>query len=195
MRGEGSGTDESGKESRSYILERSTVDMKEGWMRTESRNLEWTGVLSAVERQVYGASPGTAAQIAAEARFSEDDNTDVKTTVILQSRLGQRLRRQRHASTGASLDEDEPKEKVGFFRHWSQASIQRSIEAIGLRRTSKSQPNAREGLKVVLERLREGGLSAVLEGMRHDREQALGGQAVLGMLHQQRNTKGSTDDH
>ncbi len=26
----------------SYILETSTVDIKEGWMKTESRNLNWT---------------------------------------------------------------------------------------------------------------------------------------------------------
>jgi len=39
--------------SKSYILETSVVDPTEGWMRTESRNLEWTGILSVVERQNY----------------------------------------------------------------------------------------------------------------------------------------------
>ena len=181
MRGEGSAVEDSGKDSRSYILERSTVDMEEGWMKTESRNLEWTGVLSVVERQVYGRSPRSPAQAPAESWDSEREQTDVKTTVVLRSRLGQRLRWHRPlqapsktdaslATSPAGVDDDEPKEKVGFFRQWSQASIQRSIEAIGLNRTSKSQPNAREGLKVVLDRLRDGGLSAVLEGMSKDRK-------------------------
>lgn len=166
--------------SQSYILERSTVDIKEGWMQTESRNLEWTGVLSVIERQVYAPGPldrpslpsGTFSDMAKPAeRLGVDagERTDVTTTVTLKSRIGQRLRRHR-AATAEADDDDGHEKKVGFFRSWSQASLQRSIEAIGLRRTSKSQPNAKEGMKVVLERLREGGLSEVLEGMRRDRE-------------------------
>ena len=169
--------------SQSYILERSTVDIKEGWMKTESRNLEWTGVLSVIERQVYvpgpigklQALPSTFSDMAKPAeRFTTDaaDRTDVTTTVTLKSRLGQRLRR--HRAVAAEAEDDEGHEKkVGFFLSWSQASLQRSIEAIGLRRTSRSQPNAKEGMKLVLERLRQGGLSEVLEGMRRDRESAL----------------------
>ena len=169
--------------TQSYILERSTVDIKEGWMRTESQNLEWTGVLSAIERQIYTpgpierppALPTTFSDMAKPAeRFSTDptERTDVTTTVTLKSRLGQRLRK--HRAAAAEADDDEGHEKkLGFFRSWSQASMQRTIEAIGLRRTSRSQPNAKEGMKLVLERLRQGGLSEVLEGMRRDREAAL----------------------
>jgi 4-amino-4-deoxychorismate lyase len=40
-------------DTQSFILEKSVVDVKEGWMDTESRNLEWTGVLSVVERQKF----------------------------------------------------------------------------------------------------------------------------------------------
>lgn len=43
-------------ESQSYVLERSTVDVREGWMMTESRNLEMTNLLSVVERQEYRAT-------------------------------------------------------------------------------------------------------------------------------------------
>jgi 4-amino-4-deoxychorismate lyase len=165
-------------DSQTYILERSTVDVKEGWMRTESRNLEWTGVLSVVERQMYRAASAEATpspeSTAPTLRspldalaFGQDEHTDVTTTVTLYSRLGQRFKRARQADA-------EGEEKVGFFRSWSQASLQRSIEAIGLRRTSKSQPNATEGMKVVLERLRKHGIVGVLEGMRKDREQAMG---------------------
>ena len=167
-------------DSQSYILERSTVDIKEGWMITESRNLEWTGVLSVIERQTY--TPSSAEQPAfPSSNFSHppkppaadmDERTDVTTAVTLHSRLGQRLRRHRAATVEAENDDELPEKKVGFFRSWSQASLQRSIEAIGLRRTSKSQPNAKEGMRIVLERLRKGGLTEVLEGMRRDREQS-----------------------
>lgn len=170
-------------DSQSYILERSTVDIKEGWMKTESRNLEWTGVLSVTERQTY--TPGSAEQLAFQSsNFSGlpkpmdrtaadmDERTDVTTAVTLHSRLGQRLRRHRAAAIEVENDDELPERKVGFFRSWSQAGLQRSIEAIGLRRTSKSQPNAKEGMRVVLERLRKGGLTEVLEGMRRDREQS-----------------------
>jgi 4-amino-4-deoxychorismate lyase len=169
-------------DSQSYILERSTVDIREGWMKTESRNLEWTGVLSVIERQTY--TPGSVEHLAfSSSSFSDlpkpmlrtsadmDERTDVTTAVTLHSRLGQRLRRHRAATTEAENDDELPEKKVGFFRSWSQASLQRSIEAIGLRRTSKSQPNAKEGMRIVLERLRKGGLTEVLEGMRRDREQ------------------------
>ena len=153
------------------------MDIKEGWMKTESRNLEWTGVLSVVERQTYtrgsaerSASPKPVDRTPADM----DERTDVTTTVTLHSRLGQRIRRHRAAAAETESDDDVHEKKVGFFRSWSQASLQRSIEAIGLRRTSKSQPNAKEGMKIVLERLRKGGLTEVLEGMRRDREMALG---------------------
>ncbi|CRK34707.1 hypothetical protein BN1708_019586, partial [Verticillium longisporum] len=43
--GGGSSTDKA-----SYILETSVVDMREGWMRTESRNLNFNNVLSVVEQ-------------------------------------------------------------------------------------------------------------------------------------------------
>jgi hypothetical protein len=166
-------------DSQSYILERSIVDIREGWMKTESRNLEWTGVLSVIERQTY--TPGSVEQHAfPSSNFSGlpkpmtdmDERTDVTTAVTLHSRLGQRLRRHRAAATEAENDDELPERKVGFFRSWSQASLQRSIEAIGLRRTSKSQPNAKEGMRIVLERLRKGGLTEVLDGMRRDREQS-----------------------
>lgn len=167
-------------DSQTYILEHSTVDVKEGWMRTESRNLEWTGVLSVVERQEYRAVPQAAAETSCDSQ-PLPDSTAVKTTVTLHSRLGQHFKRR----------SPEPDEKHNFLWSWSQASIQRSIEAIGLKRTSKSQPNAKEGMKVVLERLRQGGLVGVLEGMRRDRESVLDhtGEGGFKMRGQEDDTK------
>ncbi|KIW02327.1 uncharacterized protein PV09_06472 [Verruconis gallopava] len=167
-------------QSQSYVLERSTVDVREGWMKTESRNLELTNLLTVVERQEYRATgngePAATASSSGSSlplealRFGTDDSTEVTTTVQLTSKFGQRLRERRKAVSEA-LDDDE--QKVGLLARWSQSSLQRSIEAIGLKRAHRSQPNATEGMKVVLERLREGGLVGVLEGMRQDREKAM----------------------
>ncbi|KAI5195897.1 hypothetical protein E4T39_08030 [Aureobasidium subglaciale] len=170
-------------DSQAYILETTVVDAKEGWMEAESRNLEWTGVLSVIEKQVFrrkalDSQPKLAASVDLYGQQSSQ-RTDVTTTVTLQSRIGENIRRrkaQRQAEAEA-VEEEAPPAKMGFFKSWAASPMQRSIEVIGLRRAEKSQPKAKEGMKVVLERLRQGGLVAVLEGMRQDRElMFVGGQ-------------------
>jgi 4-amino-4-deoxychorismate lyase len=161
-------------DSQAYILETSVVDIREGWMETESRNLEWTGVLSVVEKQVYRRPDHATAAVAGDQlEHVGEDRTEVKTMVTLLSRFGQARRKRNRAKAEEASRAPEQEEKVGFFKSWSTASVQRSIELIGLKRARRSQPNAKEGMKVVLERLREGGLVAVLEGMRRDRELAM----------------------
>jgi 4-amino-4-deoxychorismate lyase len=98
----------------------------------------------------------TAAEEAAEV-------TDVRTVVTLHSRLGQKLRQTADDVSTATT-------RTNFFISWSQERLRRSIEAIGLSRTNKSQPNAMEGMKVVLEQLRREGLVSVLESMRRQQE-------------------------
>ncbi|KAJ4307916.1 hypothetical protein N0V94_009568 [Neodidymelliopsis sp. IMI 364377] len=193
-------------DTQTYILEKSVVDVNEGWMDTESRNLEWTGVLSVVERQyfkrptpivpddakVFAGMEG-AARRHGFLSFSNngkdgvkvEDNgetTDVTSSVTLHSHIGETWKKKResfnNANANASTDEDEPP-KMGFLRSWGTAALQRNIEKIGLTRAQRSQPNAREGMKVVLERMREGGLVGVLEGMRQDREAILAGRSLL----------------
>lgn len=166
------GANEQGN-TQAYILERSTVDIKEGWMETESRNLEWTGVLSVIEQQVYRRqldasyhSPAIAGNLFGQ---QAPQRTDVTTTVTLRSRIGDNIRRRR-ARLAEEAEQEEKQEKVGFFKSWASSGIQKSVEIIGLRRAEKSQPKAKEGMTVVLERMRQGGLVAVLEGMRRDRE-------------------------
>jgi 4-amino-4-deoxychorismate lyase len=163
-------------DSEAYILETTVVDAKEGWMEAESRNLEWTGVLSVIEKQVFRrqtleSQPKITAAIDLYGQQASQ-RTDVTTTVTLQSRIGENIRRrkaQRQAEAEA-VEEEAPPAKLGFFKSWAASPMQRSIEVIGLRRAEKSQPKAKEGMTVVLERLRKGGLVAVLEGMRQDRE-------------------------
>ncbi|KAI9743896.1 MAG: hypothetical protein M1818_002630 [Claussenomyces sp. TS43310] len=163
--------------SSSYILETSTIDIKEGWMETESKNLDWTGILSVVERQVFRRDQGalTVEDIQKAEGFS-NGTTAVATSVKFRSRLGDRLRaRARRGEddvVSAKDDIDEPKK--GFLASWSTARIQSSIEAIASRRTSDSQGKSKQGMNVVLERLRCGGVMGVIEGMRQDREAQLG---------------------
>jgi hypothetical protein len=187
-------------ESQTYILEKSVVDIKEGWMDTESRNLEWTGILSVVERQKFmrpnplvpedakvwqgmeGAArrhgfinfggAGTGAKVE-----DSGETTDVASSVTLHSHIGETWKKKREAAREGATDDEQP-QKMGFLRSWGTQALQRNIEKIGLTRAQRSQPNAREGMKVVLERMREGGLVAVLEGMRQDREAILAGRPI-----------------
>ncbi|OKL57929.1 hypothetical protein UA08_06781 [Talaromyces atroroseus] len=155
------GSENSGQ---SYILEKTVVDAKEGWMHTESRNMEWTGILSVIEKQVYEREMPP-----------EGERVNVRTTVTFISRLGQSklLSRARKAadgssSSGSELDDEAPKR--GFFSSLSTSGIQRTIELIGVTRTRDAILRSKQGMNVVLERLRHGGIVAVLEGMRRDRE-------------------------
>ena len=155
----------SGGRSESYILETSTIDVKEGWMRTESKNLDWTGILSVVEKQEYKR------QIPASAEHDEicvgSGTTGVVTTVMFRSRLGERLRRVRRGEEG------EEELRRGFLASWSTSGVQRSIEAIASRKTENQLGKSKEGMMVVLERLRRGGLVGVLDGMRKDRDEGV----------------------
>lgn len=162
--------------SQTYILEKSVVDVKEGWMETESRNMEWTGVLSVIEKQRY--------QDRALAGLDDMPGTHCKTTVTFVSKLGQTILKRRKANQSetaghdsapqdAEVEEEQPKQ--GWFASWSTAGIQRTIELVGVKRTQTAVINSCEGMKVVLGRLRNGGVKGVLEGMRHDRMEMMAG--------------------
>jgi hypothetical protein len=94
---------------------------------------------------------------------------------MFRSRLGDRLRARANRKDGVREEEVERK---GFLSSWSTIGIQRSIEAIASRRTENQLGKSKEGMKVVLERMRNGGLVGVLDGMRKDRELAFGGESV-----------------
>lgn len=105
-----------------------------------------------------------------DAKDDAADTTDFTSSVTLHSHVGETWRKKREGAA----DDDQPA-KMGFLRSWGTPALQRNIEKIGLTRAQRSPPNAREGMKVVLERMWEGGLVAVLEGMRQDREAILAG--------------------
>ncbi|GIJ82968.1 hypothetical protein Asppvi_001485 [Aspergillus pseudoviridinutans] len=171
------GSDNSGQ---SYILETSVIDIKEGWMETESRNMEWTGILSVVEKQLYTRQPieGSLESLQGLSLDAQrNEQTQVKTTVTFLSRLGQGKflgKKKTIPTADQTIEFDEETPKKGFFSSLSTAGIQRTIELIGVSRTRDAVLKSKEGMNVVLERLRNGGIVAVLEGMRQDREAAFG---------------------
>ena len=193
----------------SYILETSIVDAKQGWMETESRNMEWTGILSVVEKQIFRRQPMRDEQLAGQISSQSpiDDKkgaqTDVTTTVTFRSRLGQgkllgnRKRVEPFPTSGdQSMDGDDEAPRRGLFASWSTAGIQRTIELIGVKRTRDAVFKSKQGMNVVLERLRSGGIVGVLEGMRQDRDAAFGpdGPWKRSLLHGHNNNNDYTRD-
>lgn len=172
------GSDSSGQ---SYILETTVVDPQEGWMETESRNMEWTGILSVVEKQRYQRLQAENDVRALDGLSIDQraEQTTVRTTVTFKSRLGQGKLLGRKKADHIEGEDEAPKK--GFFSSLSTAGIQRTIELIGVSRTRDAVLKSKEGMNVVLERLRSGGIVGVLEGMRRDRE-ALGLDKALARV-------------
>ncbi|RMZ84153.1 hypothetical protein DV738_g557, partial [Chaetothyriales sp. CBS 135597] len=169
--------------SQSFILEKSVVDLKEGWMETESRNMEWTGILSVVEKQVYSrweredkADKADKAERSDRTEGEAGEWTRCKTTVTFVSKLGQA----KPVARKSEEAEQQEAPKVSWLSAWSTAGLQRTVELVGLRRTQSALVNGKEGMNVVLERLRNGGVRAVLEGMRRDRTEMMGAAAAEG---------------
>lgn len=155
----------------SYILETSVVDMREGWMATESRNLNFVGVLSVVERQMYAVPKQ---QQEAQAKHGPADTTDVETKVVFRSRLGERIRdRLGQAQAQAEAAVSENASGGGFFARLGARGIQRSIESLASTKTQDQLGKSREGMRIILERLRQTGIMGVLELRKMARDRAL----------------------
>ncbi|KAF7845771.1 hypothetical protein BT93_L0704 [Corymbia citriodora subsp. variegata] len=180
-----------GGKNSSFVLEKTTVDVKEGWMKTESRNMEWTGVLSVVEQQLY--KDMSVAEIGAR-----DKATACKTTVTFVSRFGEKIRRRRKMRAEAreqdAANDDDTTEKQGFFARLKNASVQSTIELLGQKRSAQSVTNGAEGMRVVLSRLREGGIRGVLDGMRHDRMTLMGDDGLWQDVWRQGQSESSKKD-
>lgn len=147
----------------SYILETTVVDINEGWMRTDSRNLNFTGVLSVVEQQEYSAPTG--------GDPSNASTTDVKTTVIFKSRLGEKLRGKRDELLGERQQRQQG--WLGWTLSaggWGTKGIQRTIESVASTKTMDQLVKSKEGMRIVLEKLRNGGgVLGVLEERRREK--------------------------
>lgn len=161
--------------TQSFILEKTVVDVREGWMETESRNLDWNNILSVVERQTYRRP--SLADGSETLRIDGKEQTDVNVSVTLKSRIGEQIRRRRQrwgeqasATSVSGGEAEDATTRQGWLSSWSSGAIRSAIESISLQRTERSQPKAQMGMSVVLDRLRKGGLEAVLEGMKQDRE-------------------------
>lgn len=143
----------------SYILETSVVDIKEGWMKSESRNLNFTGVLSVVEKQQFEVPPRDSAQ-------DPSNETAVTTMVVFRSRLGEKLR----GKLGQAQEDGWFK---GVLGGWGTKGIQRSIENLASTKTQAQMGKSRDGMRLVLERLRNNGVIGVLESLRRERQRQL----------------------
>jgi len=144
----------------SYILETSVVDICEGWMATESRNLNHVGVLSVVEHQLYEA-PTEAA---------DAGKTDVETKVVFRSRLGERIRDRigHHQAQHATQEKEN-----GWFARLRNGGAQRTIESLASIPTMDQLGKSKEGMRMILERLRQTGVMGVLELSRRARERGM----------------------
>ncbi|KAI2630127.1 PRELI-like family protein [Xylaria nigripes] len=157
-----------GGDKSSYVLETSVVDMKEGWMKTESRNLNFTGVLSVVEEQHYStsspSSSTTSTSISTSAPHSP--NTLVTTTFSYRSSLGNKKHDRAAVDSAESPDETGPRRLGTWISGWGAARIQRSIESIASNKTDDQLIKSRDGMGIVLERLRNNGVVSVLRELR-----------------------------
>jgi len=159
-----------GGDKSSYVLETSVVDLKEGWMKTESRNLNFTGVLSVLEEQHYSTSScdasvnkGTVVSVVPRAY---SPNTLVTTTLSYRSTLGNKKHDRAHIDLAEGSDETGPRRLGSWISGWGATRIQRSIESIASNKTDDQIIKSRDGMGMVLERLRNNGVVSVLRELR-----------------------------
>ncbi|KAI0445339.1 PRELI-like family protein [Xylaria telfairii] len=160
-----------GGDKSSYVLETSVVDMKEGWMKTESRNLNFTGVLSVVEEQHYSSSPpdgGSASSnhSAFPLARSLPSNTFVTTTFSYRSSLGNKKHDRASTDSTDTSEEAGPRRLGSWISGWGANRIQRSIESIASNKTDDQLIKSRDGMGMVLERLRNNSVVSVLRELR-----------------------------
>ncbi|KAI0134040.1 msf1 domain-containing protein [Xylariales sp. AK1849] len=154
----------------SFVLEESIVDIKEGWMKTQSRNLNFTGVLSVLEEQHYSTTPPDQQYIEAADTSSLapavprpiSPNTYVTTTYSYRSTLGNR----KSEKAAIASDDATPKRFGGWISGWGAKRIQSSIESIASTKTDDQMVKSRDGMRLVLERLRSQGVVATLRELR-----------------------------
>lgn len=142
-------------EKASYVLETSVVDIREGWMKTESLNLNFTGVLSVVEKQAFSVPPEPERKALGE--------TDVSTSVVFKSRIGEKIRGKLGEARGEGW-------LAGFSSGWGTKRIQSSIESLASTRVQDQLGKSRDGMRLVLERIRHNGVIGVLENLRTERQ-------------------------
>lgn len=164
-----------GGDKSSFVLETSVVDMKEGWMKTESRNLNYTGVLSVVEEQHYSTAPPDGSAPAGPAYASTpalalsrplSPNTFVTTTLSYRSSLGNKKHDRIPVDSAEIPDETGPRRLGSWITGWGANRIQRSIESIASNKTDDQIIKSRDGMGMVLERLRNNGVVSVLRELR-----------------------------
>ncbi|KAF4119998.1 4-amino-4-deoxychorismate lyase [Geosmithia morbida] len=141
----------------SYVLETSVVDIREGWMSSESKNLNFTGVLSVVERQNFSIPS-----------LKAEQETDVTTSVMFRSRLGEKIRGS--LKSGSATSESGGGWLSGLAGGWGARRIGSTIESMASNKTRDQLGKSRDGMRHVLERIRNTGVIGVLETLRRERQ-------------------------
>ncbi|KAI0472831.1 PRELI-like family protein [Xylariaceae sp. FL0804] len=171
-----------GGDKSSYVLETSVVDIKEGWMKTESQNLNFTGILSVIEQQHYSvtspdspeAAPSTELATASSSLARPlSPNTFVTTTFSYRSSLGNKKQERAALALTDEADDAAPRRFGGWISGWGASRIQRSIESIASNKTDAQMDKSRDGMRMVLERLRANGVVAVLRELRRREGKAM----------------------
>lgn len=159
-----------------YVLEKSVVDIKEGWMKTESRNLNFTGVLSVVEEQHYSVSPPdqpsdncTTPTLLLAVPRSMYPKTYVTTTFSYSSTIGAR----KSEKAVQASDDSRSARFSGWISGWGAKRVQRSIESIASNKTNDQLIKSRDGMKIVLERLRTNGVVALLRELKRSQDKTV----------------------
>lgn len=143
-------------------------------MKTQSRNLNFTGVLSVTEEQHYSITPPQQPGLADYSPLPTSvprtlvPNTYVTTTFSYRSTLGNRK-----AVQETETDENGPKRFGGWISGWGAKRIQGSIESIASNKTDDQLVKSRDGMKLVLERLRSNGVMATLRELRRSQGKAV----------------------
>ncbi|CAH0033464.1 hypothetical protein V2G26_006864 [Clonostachys chloroleuca] len=135
-----------------YVLETSVVDIKEGWMRSESKNLNFSGVLSVTEQQEFLVPTDNASL-----------ETNVNTSLVFRSRIGEKIR----GKIGQAQSEGW---LYGLASGLGARGIGRSIESLASTKTKDQLGKSRDGMRHVLERIRNTGVIDILEAIRRERQ-------------------------
>lgn len=162
-----------GGDKSAYVLEESVVDIREGWMKSQSRNLNFAGVLSVTEEQQYSSAPpkqpyemADESSILPSVPRPLSPNTYVTTTFSYRSSLGSRKSVQETEEAGT-------KRLGGWISGWGAKRIQGSIESIASNKTDDQLIKSRDGMRLVLERLRTNGVMATLRDLRASQGKAV----------------------
>ncbi|KAK6950643.1 hypothetical protein Daesc_007167 [Daldinia eschscholtzii] len=149
-----------GGDKSSYVLETSVVDIKEGEQHysTTPPDQATTSSLSTTDTARRSVTSTPHRPLA--------PNTYVTTTFSYRSTLGGKKHEKVATEPVDGNDEPGTRRFGDWISGWGAKRIQRSIESIASNKTDDQIIKSRDGMRIVLERLRSNGVVAVLRELR-----------------------------